>query len=115
MVALQYRTIHLPEYFTVSDVIETLQDVGSNQIILESSNAYEKEGGYADENEGLDNQRSHASFTLEDITPETLPSVRNIVSDVMLDIPYYMSHHQPKMIAAVVKEANRIYQLWCIW
>ena len=30
----------------------------------------------------------------------------------MLDIPYYLSHHQPKMIAAVIREANRIYKLW---
>ncbi|CAD0028024.1 unnamed protein product [Aureobasidium pullulans] len=52
-------------------------------------------------------------FGLKDITPETLPSVRNIVSDVMLDVPYYLSHHQPKMIAAVIGEANRIYKLWC--
>ncbi|KAK4540514.1 hypothetical protein LTR36_009152 [Oleoguttula mirabilis] len=52
-------------------------------------------------------------FTLQDITPQTLPAVRNIVSDVMLDIPYYMSHHQPKIIAAVIHEANRVYQLWC--
>jgi hypothetical protein len=53
-------------------------------------------------------------FGLKDITPETLPSVRNIVSDVMLDVPYYLSDHQPKMIAAVIAEANRIYKLWCI-
>ncbi|KAG9551230.1 hypothetical protein KCV01_g23134, partial [Aureobasidium melanogenum] len=32
-------------------------------------------------------------FGLKDITPETLPSVRNIVSDVMLDVPYYLSDH----------------------
>ena len=31
----------------------------------------------------------------------------------MLDIPYYLSHHQPAMIRAVVTEANRIYKLWC--
>jgi hypothetical protein len=31
----------------------------------------------------------------------------------MLDIPYYLSHHKPKMIQAVVKEANRIFRLWC--
>jgi len=65
------------------------------------------EGGYRDDDPAIN------EFTLEDITPETLPSVRNIVSDVMLDIPYYLSHHQPRMIAAVVKEANRVYQLWC--
>ena len=52
-------------------------------------------------------------FTLKDITAETIPAVRNLISDVMLDIPYYLSHHKPKMIQAVIKEANRIYRLWC--
>ncbi|KAF2222307.1 DDHD domain-containing protein, partial [Elsinoe ampelina] len=68
-----------------------------------------EEGGYRnDTDDPADNQ-----YGLKDITPESLPSVRNIVSDVMLDIPYYLSDHQPKMIAAVTREANRIYQLWC--
>lgn len=68
-----------------------------------------EEGGFRDGPERLgDNE-----FSLHDITPDTLPSVRNIVSDVMLDIPYYLSHHQPRMIAAVVREANRVFQLWC--
>jgi hypothetical protein len=53
------------------------------------------------------------SFALKDITPETLPAVRNLISDVMLDIPYYLSHHKQKMIQAVVREANRVYRLWC--
>lgn len=53
-------------------------------------------------------------FTLNDITPETIPAVRSLISDVMLDIPYYLSHHKPKMIQAVAKEANRVYRLWCI-
>ena len=53
-------------------------------------------------------------FSLADITPESLPSVRNIVNDIMIDIPLYLSHHQPKMIAAVLREANRVYQLWCL-
>ncbi|PLB51055.1 hypothetical protein P170DRAFT_425338 [Aspergillus steynii IBT 23096] len=52
-------------------------------------------------------------FTLKDITPDTIPAVRSLISDVMLDIPYYLSHHKPKMVQAVVKEANRIYRLWC--
>ncbi len=68
-----------------------------------------EEGGYRDGTENL----ARNEFTLADITPETLPSVRNIVNDVMADIPYYMSHHQPKMVAAVIREANRVYQLWC--
>ncbi|KAJ5587152.1 uncharacterized protein N7459_002917 [Penicillium hispanicum] len=53
------------------------------------------------------------NFSLSDITPQTLPAVRSLISDVMLDIPYYLSHHKPKMVKAVVKEANRIYRLWC--
>lgn len=53
------------------------------------------------------------NFTLKDITPDTVPYVRNLISDVMLDIPYYLSNHKPKMIAAVTREANRIYRLWC--
>lgn len=69
-----------------------------------------EEGGYRDSEE----DPAHNEFNLLDITPDTLPSVRNIVSDVMLDIPYYMSHHQPKMIAAVIREANRVYKLWCL-
>lgn len=52
-------------------------------------------------------------FTLKDIMPDTIPAVRNLISDVMLDIPYYLSHHKPKMIEAVIKEANRIFRLWC--
>lgn len=68
-----------------------------------------EEGGYRDTEE----DPAHNEFDLIDITPDTLPSVRGIVSDVMLDIPYYMSHHQPKMIAAVIREANRVYKLWC--
>ncbi|KAF2463354.1 uncharacterized protein BDR25DRAFT_245874 [Lindgomyces ingoldianus] len=54
-------------------------------------------------------------YTLKDITPETLPSVRGIVSDVMLDIPYYLSpDHNPRMLSACIQEANRIYRLWCL-
>ncbi|PWY89049.1 hypothetical protein BO70DRAFT_359365 [Aspergillus heteromorphus CBS 117.55] len=52
-------------------------------------------------------------YSLDDITPATIPAVRSLISDVMLDIPYYLSHHKPKMIRAVVREANRIFRLWC--
>ncbi len=52
-------------------------------------------------------------YTLKDITAESIPAVRNLISDVMLDIPYYLSHHKTKMVEAVVKEANRVYRLWC--
>lgn len=52
-------------------------------------------------------------FSLKDITPDTIPTVRNLISDVMLDIPFYMSNHKPKMIEALIFEANRVYRLWC--
>lgn len=52
-------------------------------------------------------------FTLKDIEPGTIPAVRGLISDVMFDIPFYMSHHKPRMIQALVTEANRVYRLWC--
>jgi hypothetical protein len=60
-----------------------------------------------------DKEPTASNFILKDITPETIPAVRNLISDVMLDIPFYMSHHKPKMIQAVTSEANRVYRLWC--
>ncbi|KUL83318.1 hypothetical protein ZTR_11357 [Talaromyces verruculosus] len=53
-------------------------------------------------------------YTLDDLTPKTIPAIRTLVSDVMLDVPYYLSHHKEKMIRAVVREANRVYRLWCM-
>ena len=55
---------------------------------------------------------SEAVFTLEDITIDSIPAVRDLIGKVVFDIPYYMSHHKPRMIAAVVREANRVYALW---
>lgn len=52
-------------------------------------------------------------FSLKDIEPTTIPAVRSMISDVMFDIPFYMSQHKHKMIAALVTEANRVYRLWC--
>jgi len=55
----------------------------------------------------------HDAFGLKDIEPNTIPAVRSMISDIMFDIPFYMSHHKGKMIEALVKEANRVYRLWC--
>lgn len=63
-----------------------------------------------------DEDRANAgteSFGLKDIEPGTIPAVRSLISDVMFDIPFYMSQHKPKMIRALVAEANRVYRLWC--
>lgn len=54
-----------------------------------------------------------SDFTLKDIIPDTISAVRNLISDVLLDIPFYMSHHKPKLIEALITEANRVYRLWC--
>ncbi|KAK9236913.1 DDHD domain-containing protein [Lipomyces kononenkoae] len=54
----------------------------------------------------------HRPFALSDITPNTIPTVRNIISDVLLDIPYYLSKHRSRILHAVTAEANRIYRLW---
>lgn len=64
---------------------------------------------------GMETNDSAAAqaFGLKDIEPNTIPAIRSMISDVMFDIPFYMSHHKGKMIAALVKEANRIYRLWC--
>jgi hypothetical protein len=71
---------------------------------------------FDDSNPASEEDRSAYSpegFTLKDIEPPTIPAVRSMISDVMFDIPYYMSHLKPKMIAALVGEANRVYRLWC--
>lgn len=53
-------------------------------------------------------------FGLEDVTNDaTIPFVRNLVSKVILDVPYYLSSiHKPKMVAAVLHELNRVYRLF---
>lgn len=64
---------------------------------------------------GMETNDSAAAqaFGIKDIEPNTIPAIRSMISDVMFDIPFYMSHHKGKMIAALVKEANRVYRLWC--
>ena len=61
----------------------------------------------------VDKARQCADFSMKDITPTTIPAVRDFIEKVMLDIPYWMSIHKPKMIQAVISEANRVYRLWC--
>lgn len=60
-------------------------------------------------------EASHApdEFNLKDIEPPTIPAVRSMISDIMFDIPFYMSKHKSKMIHALVAEANRVYRRWC--
>lgn len=52
-------------------------------------------------------------YTLSDISNEaSIPVVRNVISKVILDVPYYLSRHQQTMIDAVKHELNRIYRLF---
>lgn len=71
-----------------------------------------EDGGPNPEPNRRERKSSKNQYTLKDITAESIPAVRNLISDVMLDIPYYLSHHKKQMIAAVIKEANRIFRLW---
>jgi len=58
--------------------------------------------------EGCDN-----SYTLQDISNDaSIPIVRNVISKVILDVPYYLSRHKIKMIEAVKMELNRVYRLF---
>lgn len=54
-----------------------------------------------------------SGYSLKDITVNSIPSVRGLIGDVLLDIPYYMSHHRPLLLHAAAKEANRIYRIFC--
>ncbi|KAK5988718.1 putative phospholipase [Cladobotryum mycophilum] len=65
------------------------------------------------EEDKTDDGNATEPFGLKDIEPDTIPAVRSMISDVMFDIPFYMSHHKGKMIKALVSEANRVYRLWC--
>ncbi|KAI7898420.1 DDHD domain-containing protein, partial [Cokeromyces recurvatus] len=48
--------------------------------------------------------------TLEEITLDGAPNIRNLVADVFLDIPLYMtSKYHDLMIQVVTKEINRVY------
>ncbi|EJD50770.1 hypothetical protein AURDEDRAFT_182151 [Auricularia subglabra TFB-10046 SS5] len=61
------------------------------------------------EEEGLDNR-----FTLEDITLKgSIPFVRELANNVILDVPYFMSNHREAMIQSVCVEANTVYRKWC--
>lgn len=53
------------------------------------------------------------SFPLEDISPPTIPLIRRAITDIFMDLPYYMSHHRSSILEAASAEANRLYDLVC--
>ncbi|CBQ70982.1 related to phosphatidic acid-preferring phospholipase A1 [Sporisorium reilianum SRZ2] len=53
-------------------------------------------------------------YTLNDITNNAaIPLVRNVITKVVLDVPFYLSRHRKKMIDSVISELNRTYRLFC--
>ncbi|PWZ01625.1 hypothetical protein BCV70DRAFT_77849 [Testicularia cyperi] len=53
-------------------------------------------------------------YTLNDITNSAaIPMVRNVISKVVLDVPFYLSRHRKRMINSVISELNRTYRLFC--
>ena len=84
----------------------------TTQINWRSTLILDDGGPQATANNKVDDSTRN-EFTLKDITVDTIPAIRNLISDVILDIPYYLSHHRAKMVEAVIKEANRVYRLWC--
>ncbi|KAI4122440.1 MAG: hypothetical protein LQ338_005817 [Usnochroma carphineum] len=91
------------------------QDLGGIMVLPINwrANLKFEEGGPRPNPNQKDGGSKKNEYTLKDITADSIPAVRNLISDVMLDIPYYLSHHKPRMIEAVVREANRVYRLWC--
>ncbi|KAL8681612.1 MAG: hypothetical protein Q9186_002281 [Xanthomendoza sp. 1 TL-2023] len=91
------------------------QDLGGITVLpinWRSTLKFEEAGPRPNPNQ-KDKASSKNEYTLKDITADSHPAIREMISDVMLDIPYYLSHHKPRMIEAVVREANRVYRLWC--
>lgn len=106
------RTINIE---LASDAVRTVLRDGQNGIMVLPVNWRQnlsfEEGGPM--REGDKAEYTPGGFGLKNIEPPTIPAVRSMVSDIMFDIPFYMSHHKPKMISALVGEANRVYRLWC--
>ncbi|KAK6520910.1 hypothetical protein TWF506_001151 [Arthrobotrys conoides] len=49
---------------------------------------------------------------LDDITIEGVPAVRSLITDLALDILLYQSAYREHIARIVVRESNRIYELW---
>jgi len=52
-------------------------------------------------------------FNLRDLQPPSIPIVRDLIKDVMLDIPFYLSSHKDNILEAVCAEANRVWEVFC--
>lgn len=51
--------------------------------------------------------------TLEEITLDGVPSIRMLVSDVVMDVLLYMTpKYREQMLVSVTRECNRVYRLY---
>ncbi|KAG2175583.1 hypothetical protein INT43_001230 [Umbelopsis isabellina] len=74
--------------------------------------------GMASEEEGVEAdlgmpEADDGQPTLAELTLDGVPNIRTVVSDVLLDIPLYMTpKYRDQMMAIITKEINRVYQLF---
>ncbi|KAA1134164.1 hypothetical protein PGTUg99_030663 [Puccinia graminis f. sp. tritici] len=75
----------------------------------------EQGDGRSSETEIEEGKQTKNRFAMKDIQiPDSIPFVREVVTSLVLDVPLYMSPKQHKrMIAAVIEQANKVYQLFC--
>ncbi|KAI9498558.1 DDHD domain-containing protein [Zychaea mexicana] len=51
--------------------------------------------------------------TLDELTLEGVPNIRLVVSDVLLDVPLYLTQkYRDQMTSIIIKEINRVYRLF---
>ncbi|KAI7897845.1 uncharacterized protein BX663DRAFT_444322 [Cokeromyces recurvatus] len=53
--------------------------------------------------------------TLDELTLEGVPNIRTVISDVLMDVPLYMTpRYRELMTQIIAKELNRVYYLFCM-
>ncbi|KAK9477526.1 DDHD domain-containing protein [Lipomyces japonicus] len=79
------------------------------------SNRKEQDIGEVDDSTSTDNAEADNDVaSLQDITVDSVPALRGIISEVLLDILlYYQPNYREKIMRNVTNECNRIYHLFC--
>ncbi|KIV81812.1 hypothetical protein PV11_03966 [Exophiala sideris] len=67
-----------------------------------------KEYDLGDADDGFDEEYP----SLQDITVEGVPAVRNLITDLAMDVLLYQSAYREHIASIVQKECNRVYQLF---
>jgi hypothetical protein len=58
-------------------------------------------------------QEDGTVLRISDFEPAGIPFVREMISNVLIDIPHYLSNqHRNRLIQAVVEDCNRVYRLF---